>query len=128
MNADKNRLDFKDIDPDKGTATGYIVMYISKNIDGSDLDKTDDNDDPITNAKRIGAWASCYGIRQFQQIGGVSITAWRELRRAKETLTVSDKAEAARKAADSSGFSEFTQLMGGVFCKRDSSYCARITI
>ena len=59
------------------------------------------------------------GLSQFQQIGGVGDTQWRELRRL-DKITDPDliSMEPIRKAADESNWSRYTELMGDVFCKR----------
>lgn len=80
----KHRFTIEAINPDKGSAIAYIAKYISKNVDGFGMeDEIDKETGTAVNesAQRVLSWASVWGIRQFQQIGGSSVTVWRELRR-----------------------------------------------
>lgn len=105
------------------SATGYLIKYICKNIDGFGVDNrqvtgTEDwaNKNASEVAEKIEAWSRTHRIRQFQQIGGASVTVWRELRRLSEQEGVVEK---VRQAAHSGKWDEFVIAMGGATVKRD---------
>ncbi|RUO52372.1 replication endonuclease [Pseudidiomarina homiensis] len=110
--ATKYRFDVEIIDKRKGTATSYIAKYISKNIDGFGLEHVDN--EILIKAFRVEAWASCWGIRQFQSFGMPSITGWREIRKVERELPESSPFHLTHKAADSGDFAGYIRAMGGV--------------
>ena len=124
--ANQNTARFKpvEIDPKRGSATGYIAKYIAKNVGHvADTGMTEDlyGNDIAEYCERVKAWSSRWGIRQFQQIGGASVTVWRELRRL-DTIKNKEatQAEQIRAAADMGQWDLFTERMGGVECPRDA--------
>jgi hypothetical protein len=109
------------------SAVGYIAKYISKNLSVTRSDSHNfESKEPIDSSylndgvpvsdsiSRVAAWASLWGIRQFQQIGGERITVWRELRRLRQNGTddqydIPDVFLPAHKAADSGDYFLFLQ-------------------
>lgn len=110
------------------SAVGYLAKYIAKNITGENLGEVGDlegNVEAKMGAARVRAWSSLWGIRQFQQIGAVSVTVWRELRRVSEIdqgLAFAgdvEQMEAIRAACDAGDWRTFVELMGGPQVRRE---------
>ena len=110
------RFSWQIMDPKEGGATGYIAKYIAKNLDGHAVGDDWEAETPAEEgAVSAGAWSCWHGIRQFQQIGGPSVSVWRECRRlsdpqgpCKDMLM-----ESIRHTASSSNWRAYMDLMGG---------------
>ncbi len=111
-------------------ATGYIAKYISKNVDGLNADGEAWSLDAVKTAVRTEAWSRTWGIRQFQPIGGPSVTAYRECRRLTDEAISAQlqhlpseeqqaKLLAIREAADKGDWCAYIEHMGGATVPRD---------
>lgn len=108
-----------------GGAAAYVAKYVSKNIDGFALANEYDAEtgEKLTQAVNpVKAWASTWGIRQFQFQKSPSITIWRELRRVREEVQGNADLEQVRQAADKGDFKAFVTLMGGFGIGRDARF------
>jgi Bacteriophage replication gene A protein (GPA) len=122
-----------------GGAAGYMSKYVAKNIGHYDVGDHIDTADGLTAAvnagdvagwQRVDAWASTWGIRQFQAMGQPPVCAWRELRRVsrdqidaarieERDFLISKMAAAVHKVAgERASWSRFMGLVGGTCLKR----------
>lgn len=107
----------------------YAAKYVSKNIDGKGLEGDIDQEGQkkiSASVKRVDAWASTWGVRQFQFFGCPSITTWRVLRRLRTPVAVvGSHLEQARRCADDSDFAGFwrSAVAGGLSLIYRASEC-----
>ncbi|WP_077421522.1 replication endonuclease [Rodentibacter trehalosifermentans] len=129
--AKKHRCKVDEIDPEKGSAIGYIAKYIAKNIyAGKQADEKSDEVEDLTlreNVMRVSAWANLWGIRQFQFYGTPPISTWRELRKIDDAMASyadDDVLDTGRAVADVGCFGSYLNVQGGAMMKRcDQPIC-----
>ena len=113
--AAEHRLKIEAITKDRGGIAGYFIKYLLKGIPGdhmhgqSELEFESGQTIGAVSA-RVAAWASRYGIRQYQFYGTESVQVWRELRRLKAGPQ-SPEIEAARAAACGSDWKMYEDAM-----------------
>jgi hypothetical protein len=133
--AQEHRFKAVDIDPARGGAVAYVSKYIAKNIDDVGALEAEGHTDEHAGeqgelfeatAKRVEAWASAWGIRQFQAIGQPPVTVWRELRRidAQAVAGASDAIKLAHQAVNREGLRRacwrtYLRAQGGAMTGRD---------
>jgi hypothetical protein len=116
--AELHRCTVKRADPSMGTATGYMAKYLAKNVDGHRVGEDQEAAAPAdSTAQRVRAWASTWGIRQFQQVGGPPVGVWRELRRLREA-PAEPALFRAWEAADSGVWRAYVWAQGGPCARR----------
>lgn len=115
------RCRFLKIDKKKGSATAYLAKYVSKNIDGQAMDDlfSDETGKAVkAGAIRAKAWATLWGIRQFQFVGGSNIGSWRELRKLGDVEQADELVDTGRAICDVGDFAAYMEFQGGAFVKR----------
>ncbi len=129
--AKEHRVTVKYEDESKGSFAGYVAKYIAKNIDGftnEDL-KSDEaqNIDLKENASRVRAWASLWGLRQFQFVRAGDVGVYRELRRIVEADIKTDESlKELLDYADKGEYKNYIEAQGGAMVRRKDQL-ARVT-
>lgn len=118
--AQRRRFTVEKIDRERGSAVGYVLKYVCKNLGEVELPNGDSLNGVLDQGKPAGStaealtairtWASLWGIRQFQFIGTAPVGQWRELRRLRDPLLDFPVLEALRQRADEADWRGYDSL------------------
>lgn len=116
---EQSQLMIKPVDKQMGSLTAYITKHICRNLEGCAPGGRDkETGRPWTElARHSAAWASLWGIKQFQFTGGPPVSVWRELRKLsdqKQADSVSPAFGELHHAARAGDWAEYTRLQGGL--------------
>ncbi|EAP9447467.1 replication endonuclease [Salmonella enterica subsp. enterica serovar Irumu] len=116
---EQSQLMIKPVDKRMGSLTAYITKHICRNLEGCAPGGRDkETGRPWTElARHSAAWASLWGIKQFQFTGGPPVSVWRELRKLsdqKQADSVSPVFGELHHAAGAGDWAEYTRLQGGL--------------
>ncbi|EBB5663310.1 replication endonuclease [Salmonella enterica subsp. enterica serovar Poona] len=116
---EQSQLMIKPVDKRMGSLTAYITKHICRNLEGCAPGGRDkETGRPWTELVRhSAAWASLWGIKQFQFTGGPPVSVWRELRKLsdqKQADSVSPVFGELHHAAGAGDWAEYTRLQGGL--------------
>ncbi|EDT3128498.1 replication endonuclease [Salmonella enterica subsp. enterica] len=116
---EQSQLMIKPVDKRMGSLTAYITKHICRNLEGCAPGGRDkETGRPWTElARHSAAWASLWGIKQFQFTGGPPVSVWRELRKLsdqKQADSVSPAFGELHHAARAGDWAEYTRLQGGL--------------
>ncbi|EHJ9864197.1 replication endonuclease [Salmonella enterica] len=119
MQPAQSQLMIEPIDKRKGSPTAYITKHICRNLEGCVPGGRDkETGRPWTElARHSAAWASLWGIKQFQFTGGPPVSVWRELRKLsdqKQADSVSPVFGELYHAAGAGDWAAYTRLQGGL--------------
>ncbi|EAU9329926.1 replication endonuclease [Salmonella enterica] len=116
---EQSQLMIKPVDKRMGSLTAYITKHICRNLEGCAPGGRDkETGRPWAElARHSAAWASLWGIKQFQFTGGPPVSVWRELRKLsdqKQADSVSPVFGELHLAAGAGDWAEYTRLQGGL--------------
>ncbi|EAW9872495.1 replication endonuclease, partial [Salmonella enterica] len=115
----QSQIMIKPVDRRTGSPTAYITKHICRNLEGCAPGGRDkETGSPWTElARHSAAWASLWGIKQFQFTGGPPVSVWRELRKLsdqKQADSVNPVFGELHRAAGAGDWAEYTRLQGGL--------------
>ncbi len=127
--ASEHRCKVIPINPEHGSATGYVAKYVSKNIDGAgDIGDAASDEAPELNGRDNARRVARLGERSRHPAistgGRPAVGMWRELRRLREPVPELGFIEAARAAADAGRWRDFI----GAVCMRGIESGRRMVI